>query len=106
MIKVYQLTMSGDCEGRSTHTIGYFREQEHARKVGKTGFGSQSMGPDEGQVNAISVYESVEDFVDAMHRAGYNGVDCLKPLVANPEDLLRRSALAKLTLEERKALGV
>jgi hypothetical protein len=84
---LWKLDMPADCEGRTSHTVGYFTDERVAVLVGKKSYGNKSMGPCDGFVRPIEVFDSLVDFED------------------NRIDAVRKRALAKLTVTERKALG-
>mgnify|MGYP003394358863 CR=1 FL=1 len=85
---VYELSMPGDCEGRSTHVVGLFRSEVAAKAIGKSGEGNRGMGPCDGYIKEVLVYDSVNDFQVSV------------------DNLVRARALAKLTDEEKRALGL
>jgi hypothetical protein len=101
MFTIYALSMQGDCEGRSERTVGYFTQLTAAQKIGQTGFGSMGMGIDPGHILTLVVCENIDEFIQ---KAG--NPDCLLHLSEDPKVILKQQALAKLTLEERAALGL
>lgn len=101
MKTLYRLEQPGDCEGRTSNWVGIFFNREDAAIVGKTGYKNQGMGPSEGTITPMTVYESIAEFADAEPK--YNGAGLAPYQIA---DRLRKSGLAKLTPEERTALGL
>jgi hypothetical protein len=86
--KIFILNMPNDCEGRSSHDVGYFTSAKLAQEVGSLGFGNQSMGPNSGLIREVTLFASMAEFQN--HNA----------------DALRAKALAKLTPDEKKLLGL
>jgi len=108
-MKIYELRMPADCEGRSTHVVGRFLKKIHAEKVGLGQVGNASMGPDNGRVTALTVYEDLTEFVgDRLGNASEHEKVKLLGLLDAPtrRKALRKAALAKLTDDEKAALGV
>ena len=103
-MRVYYYTVSSDCDGRHSRDIGYFLRKEDAEALANLGWGSGAMGPEKGRVKEREVYESMDDFVRNLTEE--RSIKSLLHLVSDPQKLLRERALAKLTPEERKALGV
>lgn len=97
----FRLEQPSDWEGRSSHVIGVFAEQKDAMTVGKSGFGNRSMGPSAGTVSRVEVFESVQEFAE--NNPKYDGTG-LSP--GEKAARLRAQGLAKLSAEEREALGI
>lgn len=104
MKTIYKLTMPGDCEGRSSTTVGHFADKDVAHAIGRTGYGNMLMGPHAGNVDPILVYEDANEFymknedADPTKYEGPGDIDAVK--------VVRARALAKLSDEEKLALGL
>lgn len=101
MKTVFRLKQPADCEGRSSHVVGMFSEQRDALKVGKSGFGNSSMGPNDGTVTRVEVFESILEFAEKNPTYDGTGLSAMEQ-----QARLRKSGLGKLSAEERAALGL
>ncbi len=86
--RLFQLVMPSNVDGTDTHTVGFFFDALTAQALGKRGEGNRSMGHEEGQIREVFAYTSIEDYEE------------------HQQELARQRGLAKLSPEERKALGV
>ena len=102
MKTLFKLTMPGDCESRSSSTIGFFASEELARNIARTGHGNMLMGPNEGQIYTLHAFETAEEFYE--HTPAADPTKYPEPL--DIPAILRRRALAKLSPEEQEALGL
>lgn len=102
MVTIFELIMPGDCEGKSRRTVAYFTDANLADNIGKTGFGNMSMGPSNGEIRPIEVFETAEDF----YRKHPQADPTEYPMRLDVKKILRERALAKLTPEERAALDL
>jgi hypothetical protein len=100
---IYELRRFG-LDGDS-YTAAMFIEERDALRLGKTEFALCSAARQDIVVDQVSVYESIDDFVQAhgadLHECILTG---LQGDAANK--VLRARALAKLTDAERRALRV
>ena len=107
---IYKLIMPDDCEGRTTHIVGFFVNRLDAQSVGQAGIGNKLMGPSVGRVEEVKVYNDLTEFVgDNLNKAASEASrQKLLSLLDGPArtEALRRSALAKLSIDEKIALGV
>lgn len=95
---VYEARINPACDGMASDvTIGVFLRATEADKAVR---GLSSMGTD-GTVREMSVYATFEAWLEG-DGAEYAG----RHPYLSPEDQLRRGALAKLTAEERRVLGL
>jgi hypothetical protein len=83
MFKVYQ-AMSGGEDGRGGAILGYFKTYRDAHLATK----GRGFYEEYGLVREIEVWEDFRDYED------------------NKPEVVRKRALAKLTAEERKVLGI
>jgi hypothetical protein len=104
MKMVYQLHQPADCEGRTSHIVGQFTSEALAEAVGKTGFGNHSMGPSDGRVTALIVFDSLHEFLAANRDAP--DIERVIEIAPDPDAVRRGRALAKLSDEERELLGL
>jgi hypothetical protein len=108
MMTIYEVTQSGDVEGRSRISIGLFAERDDAIAVRNSGIGNQGMGGShDGEVRPRLVFSNLAEFVRGGGREVYG--DTLVKLVpdkAERDKILRERALAKLSVEERILLGI
>lgn len=115
-VLVYEVTQSGDCEGRSTKTVAYFLRKADADAVALSEIGNESMGPNRGHVRTIPIWVDLASFVMALGQPpGYTGALDNKAaqllhkaagLDWDEESIARASALRKLSPAERKLLGL
>jgi len=100
MKTLYRLEQSGDCEGRTMRTVGYFTTKALADRVGASNFGNHAMGGNQARVTEVVVYSTLEEFIQSNPTARA----LFTP--GAEQKRLRETALAKLTLAERDALGL
>jgi hypothetical protein len=97
LITVYELTVPADCEGRSSHTVGFFMDPGIAERVGQSGYKNAGMASrPEYRTTEAYVYESLDEFV-RNHPDAINKIDGLRSRIT-------KAALDKLTEAEKVAL--
>lgn len=108
-MKIYKVIQPADCEGKTSHTIGYFTTRELAEKVFLSNLGNFSMGHSDHSamkfnIQEIFLYDNIHSFAGSFDAIP----TCLLPFIPENErkEVLRASALRKLTDDEKKALGL
>ncbi len=111
MKKYWEVHQPGDVEGRTTRLILSTTDEHLARAVASLGIGNLSMGDSFGDIHPFVACETPEEVISAI-----SGLmtpdqevdlrDIIAPETATGAFVTRRRALAKLTPEERKILGL
>jgi len=106
MNSIYEVQVSGDCEGRTARVLGYFRTRDMAVIAQQSGIGNMSMGPPgepKYYITKIPVFGTLEEFAEKkslstaqMNKLGLG--DGAKQFV------LAQQARAKLSDDEYAAL--
>ena len=102
MQTVYALSMPNDEEGRSTYVVGHFATRDLALTIGALEIGNRSMGLCNGYVTEITVYSTLVEVAASIDNLRLTAM--LSP--AERASLAKAKALAKLTPEDRKVLGL
>jgi hypothetical protein len=102
MSTVYRLNVPSDIEGRSMCTVGYFANHSDAVAIAKTGYKNSLHGyspTDTYGITEINVHENIGAFLAVNPTAPL-------PIGADAGLIAKQRALAKLSPEDRKALGL
>lgn len=99
---IFEVKIYGDCEGRSYKTVGYFTDKDLAKAICVAFGGDGPLSRHGAHFKEHIAYSDAASFYTdntAFDPSDYPNQDEL-------EHVVKLRALAKLTPEERKALGV